>query len=735
MYIMLGRVLPVLLASCAFAQHCDLSGYRIQAGPRAEQRAGTLQITWNGERGSELRASFTIRSGTPVISELAGRSRGGAWKTLGRDLKPEFEVTSGRRRLSEQQMAPLRKLGVAITPELVEREQWNAFWDAPLSVPGIKGTNLDLPRKPEEIRRATASYSASSCSVKSDGARLEIEYPGLSMGIFSGSLRFTVYQGSNLLRQEAIAKTDEKAVAYKYDAGLRGFSTESARVIWRDVARAWQDYEFGGSVNKDRVALRARNRLALIEYSSGGTLAVFPPPHKFFWAREIELNLGYVWYRKDDDRSFSAGVRQAEREEMYRPYGISDEVWKRREEQSRHFTANFALYNAPPGTWQRMPVYYYLSADSAQPTADAVLAYTHNDRFAPLSGYQVTVSHFHTHFHELLEDAGTIDVQPAWVPTFKELGINIAMMSDFHSDGHGGDPGPVRFAEQKTYFDGCRRFSDKSLLILPGEEPDAFFGGHYTMMLPRPVFWSKVKKTGQSFEENDPAYGKVYHVGSKDEEFRMLQQEHGLMWQSHPRTKGSAGYPDAIREEPYFRSDRFLGGSFQSLPVDLSEQRLCEGRCLKLFDDMNNWAGPKFMIAEGDTYQKFPEDETYPHIYVNYVKLDTLPRFDDDWSPILKSMRAGDFFVTSGEILIRSSRVEGKTFIADLSWTFPLEFVEIVWGDGDKTGRQVLSATGSAPHGSHTFRVPFDPAGKKWVRFAAWDSAGNGALTQPVHLR
>ena len=219
------------------------------------------------------------------FSELAGRSRGGAWKTLGRDLKPEFEVTSGRRRLSEQQMAPLRKLGVAITPKLIEREQWNAFWDAPLNVPGIKGTNLDLPRKPEEIRRAAASYSASSCSVKSDGARLEIEYPGLSMGIFSGSLRFTFYQGSNLVRQEAIAKTDEKAVAYKYDAGLRGFSTEVARVVWRDVARAWQDYQFGGSANKDRVALRARNRLALIEYSSGGTLAVFPPPHKFFWAR------------------------------------------------------------------------------------------------------------------------------------------------------------------------------------------------------------------------------------------------------------------------------------------------------------------------------------------------------------------------------------------------------------------------------------------------------------------
>jgi len=28
-----------------------------------------------------------------------------------------------------------------------------------------------------------------------------------------------------------------------------------------------------------------------------------------------------------------------------------------------------------------------------------------------------------------------------------------------------------------------------------------------------------------------------------------------------------------------------------------------------------------------------------------------------------------------------------------------------------------------------------DLTGKKWVRFAAWDSAVNGAFTQPVHLK
>jgi hypothetical protein len=63
------------------------------------------------------------------------------------------------------------------------------------------------------------------------------------------------------------------------------------------------------------------------------------------------------------------------------------------------------------------------------------------------------------------------------------------------------------------------------------------------------------------------------------------------------------------------------------------------------------------------------------------------------------------------------------------------EFVEAVWGDGRRTGREVVSGTGQPPFGSHRFRIPFDATGKKWVRVSAWDSAGNGAFTQPVHLQ
>jgi hypothetical protein len=252
----------------------------------------------------------------------------------------------------------------------------------------------------------------------------------------------------------------------------------------------------------------------------------------------------------------------------------------------------------------------------------------------------------------------------------------------------------------------------------------------------RPVYWSHVKQAGQAFIANEAQYGQVYHVGSAAEELDMLRREQGLMWQAHPRTKGSAGYPDAVRDKAHFLSDRFLGGSYQSLPVDQSQQRICEVRCLGLLDEMNNWgAGPKYMIAEGDTYMKYPDDETFPQLIVNYVKLDRVPKFTEDWSPIVKAMRSGDYFVSTGEVLLRNWAVAGNAYTAEVEWTFPLEFVELVWGDGKTTGREIVKATELGPMGSHRFRIPFDPAGKKWVRFAAWDSAGNGAFTQPAVLR
>ena len=311
------------------------------------------------------------------------------------------------------------------------------------------------------------------------------------------------------------------------------------------------------------------------------------------------------------------------------------------------------------------------------------------------------------------------------------------MMSDFHGDGHPNDPGKLRFREQSEYFEACRRHSDADFLLIPGEEPNVHFGGHYTLIFPKPVFWSKVRQDGAPFKDSHPSYGTAYRIGSAEEMLSMVEAERGLLWQAHPRTKGSTFYPDVIKDAPHFLSDRYLGGAFQPLPADLSQSRICEERCFGTLDDMNNWAGPKYLIAEGDTYTKFPEDEIYPQLAVNYIRLPKLPKFDEDWSPVTEAMRRGEFFVTTGEVLIPEFAVEGfehaKTVVADVQWTFPLEFVEIVWGDGRVTGRQVLPTPELGAFGSKTFRLEFDAAGGKWVRFAAWDSAGNGAFTQPVH--
>ena len=731
-----------LLASVALADplDCDFADYRPSPGLSAEALDGDVLFEWAGAGEGELRATFGVDLGQPVVRQFAVLSRAGHWAPLVEGGRPEFHVAEGKRRISYQQIRPMEDLGRQPTEDVVEAEKWKVFWDAPLNVPGLEGVNPDLPRDPGEVTRSDVAYDVKSCAVRSQGVRLEISFDGLSLGSFEGSLRFTVYKGTNLVRQEAVAATSKPSVAYVYRAGMGGLRGEDfERLRWRDVARDWQHYRFGAGTHDGPVPLRARNRILLLEQWRG-TLAVFPPSHKFFFAREIEMNLGYVWYRQRPDGVFDVGVRQGEREEMFRPWGASEPIWEKRVRQSRRFAeGNFALYNAPAGSMQRMAVYYYLGPAQAEETLESVLAFTNGDKYKPLDGYQVAVSHFHTHFAEQLADEGSFDVRPPWISAFRGLGINIAMMSDFHGDGHPDDPGKLRFRELGEYFEACRRHSDEDFLLMPGEEPNVHLGGHYTLVFPRPVYWSKVRADDSQFLSEHPEHGQVYRIGSAAEMLSMMEQERALMWQAHPRTKGSTFYPDVVRDEPHFLSDRYLGGAFQTLPANLSQARICEERCFDLLDDMNNWAGPKYLIAEGDTYTKFPEDEIYPQLTVNYVRVDRLPRFDEDWSPITEAMRRGDFFVSTGEVLIPSWSIEGegssRSLVADVQWTFPLEFVEIVWGDGDATGRRVLPTHDLAAFGEKTFRMDFDAAGKKWVRFSAWDSAGNGAFTQPVHLR
>ena len=68
---------------------------------------------------------------------------------MGKNLTPDFQVSTGKRRISQAQRTQLKALDKD-TPEEESRRKWNTFWDAPLVIPG-RGDTTDLPRTEAEI--------------------------------------------------------------------------------------------------------------------------------------------------------------------------------------------------------------------------------------------------------------------------------------------------------------------------------------------------------------------------------------------------------------------------------------------------------------------------------------------------------------------------------------------------------------------------------------------------------
>jgi hypothetical protein len=788
---------PRLLARAG----CDLAGYRAAPGLTAASAPSGVALTWDGD-GERLRLHLRIDAGTPMIDELAVQARSASssapWRVVLSGARPEFRVVTGLRRITNQQLDPLAGLGIPITPEIVEREKWEAFWDAPLNVPGGASAHnnttppqrgvLDqpgLPRSPSEVERASAVYRVTTCQVRTDGARLEVSFPGVTLGAFEGRLEYTVYRGTNLIRQEIVGMTHRPAVAYKYDAGVDGVRVGTgAGVAWTNVDHAPVEHAFGPTTDDGPVTVRSADRI-IVASLPGGSVAAFPPPHNFFWARETNYNLGYNWYRQTTAGSLALGVRQAESEEP-------PEV-EQRGTEDRH--QNFALRSARPGTWQRMPVYLYVTGAPALAAHQSAAAFTRGDHYKGLPGYQVMATHFHMGLVNRVREAASGDGKVPDLEVLKAIGVNIAAPIDGGGGfvaalAKGGDPayggddpawlkwsrglgeikeanpparagGPVAagrgqagrgggsvFDSQAAYYETAKRQSGPTFVVMPNMEMirgdvTRDLGGHTDVFFSHPVFWQQGRLPNQPFVEDDPKFGRIYRVVSTGEMMEMARRENMILFMPHPRTKGSAGFPDAIKDTAHFLDPNYRGVGFRwGMGLDGSEVRLCEYRCLPLFDDMNNWVAnkptpPKYLQAITEVYQQGYGDDTYSNNPVNYVRIPALPP-PGDWTPIVNAMKTGDYFVTSGEVLIPSWTLAGtgaaRTVVADVAWTFPLDIVEVVWGDGVKTDRVIVSATGLPPHGAHHFEIPINVTGKKWVRFAAWDSAGNGAFVQPVKI-
>ena len=130
----------MFLCGCAIAAHaqtCDTKDWKPIEGVSLTVQPGGVELSWPGEHGQANRARFALREGKPVVEALAARKGAGAWVELGTNLSPDFEVTTGRRRISTTELDILKRLNND-TPEAEEQYKWNVFWDAPLEIPGTR---------------------------------------------------------------------------------------------------------------------------------------------------------------------------------------------------------------------------------------------------------------------------------------------------------------------------------------------------------------------------------------------------------------------------------------------------------------------------------------------------------------------------------------------------------------------------------------------------------------------
>jgi hypothetical protein len=689
----------------------DLSRYRSDCGIAVRHQADQLVLEWPMEGNEAGQLSLNLRPGQPLIRSMAVAAPSGRPKALLQNVEPVTFLKVGTRR------APAgRPPGMSV---------FNVFFDSPANRP---------------YRAVHSALDLKRASVTSQAGRVTVAAGNLVIEPFQGELRFTVYRGSRLVHVEAVVHTSEDSLAILYDAGLMLSEEQALRFAWIDTEGKLGRETPPSSAADRRLAVRHR---ALVAETDRGSVVSFPPPHQFFFPRDSTENLQTVWYGRGHDAThesrFGFGIRQAELG------GGSYVPW----------------FNAPPSTEHHLGVFYLLSSGGAEQALEQTLRYTHSDRFPALAGYRTFTSHWHmaTAVAALAEQAKSpARSTPDFVGMFKDMGVEMVHLAEFHGDGHPQDPGPVRLAEMKAMFEECKRLSDSDLLFLPGEEANSHLGlpqpgrhaGHWMYLFPRPVYWTMKRSAGQPFVEQLPPYGTVYHAGDRADMLRLLRSEGGLAWTSHPRIKASSWTPDIFRHEEFYLSHSWLGAAWKAMPADLSHDRLGR-RALELLDDMANWGQRKYLPGEVDVFKLDHSHELYGHMNINYIRLqpDRLPRFDEGWQSVVDALCAGRFFVTTGEVLIpeftvgecgSGSEVAVKSGARpevriDLSWTFPLQFVELISGDGVHVFRERIDCSDTGPFGKRTLRLKPDLSARTWLRVEAWDVARNGAFTQPVWLK
>ena len=683
-------------AQVVFAVPVDLKSYDPACGVAVRHNDDVLIARWQTPEGS-TELTLNLLGGRALVHSVAVGSGQAKPVVILRDVNPVTVLSIAER-------------------DLEKRNGWTIFFD-------------HVDRKPS--KSGPLVLKLKGVAARSMGRRCVIDLDGLEGQGFSGKLRFTLYAGCDLVHVQAVVTTQEEARALLYHAGLTcnpNGKTTSWIGLDDQLHRAEAD-------SHPAAPQKVRYRTIALE-TPAGAVAIFPPPHRYFYPLDEAYNLGFTWRGNNFMKQipgFGVGIRHDLK---------GDRRW-------------VPWFNAPSGTQQKLGLFWLPSRDRGAKLIERVKAYTHGDRYPEVAGHKTFTSHYHIeHTTQFIKERAKNKSRgvpprlekPEFVDVFKKAGVRIVHLAEFHNRLGRDRRKPIKaFSLLKILHDECARLSDDRLLLLPGEEPNVHLGGHWISFFPRPVMWALNRPKDKPFMEEHPEFGRVYHVGSANDVLKLMEIEGGLMWAAHPRIKSSTGYPDHYRDKSFFKSRRYLGGAWKAMPADLSRSRL-GWRVLDLLDDTANWGAKKYILGEVDIFKVDRTTEFYAHANVNYLRLDRVPHYERGWAPVLKSLRDGAFFISTGEVLLPTFTVGGRasgetlkikasgraTLNAKLTWTFPMAFAEVVTGDGKTVYRTRIDLADTGAYGERTLKMPIDLKTKKWVRFEAWDVAANGVISQPV---
>lgn len=327
----------------------NADGYDKSCGIDVTQDGQLIQVDWPLDSARRGRLTFDLTRNRPLIHTAAVSSKDSdSFQQIGNGLEPIVQLRVGNR-------------------DLEKRGGWTIFFDR-------------MQRKPSEAFRAVVQQKRAT--VTSKARRVTLTIRDITAGPFKGHLRWTFFADNGFVLQEAVMKTERKDTAYLFDTGLVCRDTKPTDISWRDSFGPMKTEATEGITQPRHVAVRGR---AVAAQYLGGSIGMFPPPHRYFYPLDSCDNLKNVWVGPNygsQSSPFGFGIR-------HDPSGDNRYVpW----------------FNAPPGTEQEMGVFLMFSDGTAAEVLKDIARLTRADRFAKLPGHATFTSHFHVeHTLDLLK--------------------------------------------------------------------------------------------------------------------------------------------------------------------------------------------------------------------------------------------------------------------------------------------------------------------------------------------